>query len=85
MRLASMFLKTLNESFEPSDIKRAFTKTNQLFLLQGNAGEEDIRDLLDVCQEFFPQTYLTENEEYRQLWNCLEIAYLQEKQECHYK
>lgn len=77
MRLASIFLKTLGSNFDPSNLARAFRKTNQLFL-QASPDEEDIRDLLDVCQEFLPLTYLTENTEYQQLWNCLEGAQHQE-------
>lgn len=79
MRLASKFLAALEESFEPDDIKRAFEETNRLFLSQKNTNEEDIYDLLDVCQEFFPQTFLTINTEYNQLWNRLETAYLQKQ------
>lgn len=80
MKLSSMFLATLNENYEPSNLEKAFSETNQLFLSQ-KTSEEDIWDLLDVCQEFFPQAYLTENKEYQQLWERLEAAYLQEKQE----
>ena len=57
MYLSSMFLAALGEHFEPSDIKRAFSKTNQHFMIQENVSEEEIQDLLDVCQEFLPQTF----------------------------
>lgn len=75
MRLASMFLETLDGNFDTCNIERAFYKTNQLFLSKKKVDDEDILDLLDVCQEFFPQTFLIENEDYQQLWSRLENAY----------
>lgn len=78
MRLASMFLKTLDSNFDSSGLERAFCKTNQLFLAQASPSEADLRDLLDVCQEFFPLPFLMENKKYQQLWSCLEQLYCRE-------
>lgn len=81
MKLATKFMTSLESHFEPDDIKRAFEETNRLFLSQKKPSDEDICDLLDVCQEFSPQTFLTLNKEYEQLWNRLTAVSLQKLQD----
>lgn len=81
MKLATKFLTTLEPDFEPDDITKAFGETNRLFLSQKNSSDEDIFDLLDVCQEFSPQIFLSFNKEYEQLWNRLAAAALQKIQD----
>lgn len=81
MKLATKFLSTLESHFEPDDIRRAFDETNQLFLDQKSLSDEDIYDLLDVCQEFSPQMFLPLNKEYEQLWNRLAAASFQKIQD----
>ena len=61
MRLASKFLTALEGNFDSSQVEKAFFETNQLFLSQSDVSDEDISDLLDVCKEFFPLPYLTED------------------------
>ena len=75
MRLASKFLTALEGNFDSSQVEKAFFETNQLFLSQSDVSDEDISDLLDVCKEFFPLPYLTEDKQYEQLWARLEPAY----------
>lgn len=81
MKLATKFMTSLESHFEPDDIRRAFEETNQLFLSQKKSSDEDIYDLLDVCQEFLPQTFLTLNKEYEQLWSRLAAASRQKLQD----
>ncbi|BCD34253.1 hypothetical protein NQ561_01505 [Anaerostipes caccae L1-92] len=75
MRLASKFLTALEGNFDSSQVEKAFFETNQLFLSQSDVSDEDISDLLDVCKEFFPLPYLTEDKQYEQLWARLEPVY----------
>ncbi len=81
MKLATKFMTSLESHFEPDDIRRAFEETNQLFLSQKISSDEDIYDLLDVCQEFLPQTFLTINKDYEQLWSRLAAASRQKLQD----
>ncbi len=81
MKLATKFLTTLESTYETDNIRKAFGETNQLFLSQKNLSDEDICDLLDVCQEFSPQLFLPYNKGYEQLWNRLAIASLQKIQD----
>lgn len=80
MKLATKFMTSLESHFEPDDIKRAFEETNRLFLSQKKPSDKDICDLLDVCQEFLPLTFLTLNKEYEQLWSRLAAASRQKLQ-----
>lgn len=82
MRLASKFLTALEGNFDSSQVEKAFFETNQLFLSQSDVSDEDISDLLDVCKEFFPLPYLTEDKQYEQLWAQLEPAYYRHIKEC---
>lgn len=72
MQLVSKFLSVLNGNFEASNVKKAFYETNKLYLSpKTNANEENIADLLDACQEFFPLSFLMEDENYSKLYKHL--------------
>ncbi len=81
MKLATKFLTTLDSHFEPDNIRRAFVEINQLFLSQKTSSDKEIYDLLDVCLEFSPQTFLPLDKEYEQLWSRLTAAALQKLQD----